>query len=223
MVFVNVVDDPKRCHFIMPAIIDRSPIVMAISSGGEAPVLARLWKEKFESLLPQWTGQLASIAGRYRQQVKQKITNFTYRRHFWERFFRGDIASYASQNDWQKVEQTIKDELANTNEPAGTLFYVSIGDNTPDNLTLKALQTMQLADLVLYDSNTNPEIIELCRKDSDKKIVAENEGEPEINKAIEEGKIVVKLIQQGLSTEQQINFTNQTNHKIHFVKGMSVI
>ncbi|NVK24951.1 MAG: hypothetical protein HWE10_08485 [Gammaproteobacteria bacterium] len=197
-VFVNVVDDPARCHFIFPAIIDRSPIVVAISSGGEAPVLARLWKEKFESLMPQWTGRLAALAGSYRQQVKSKIKDFTLRRHFWERFFRGDIAAKASQNDWQGVKQLIEQTLIDQNQLASSLFYVGTGDNQPDNLTLKALQTMQLADLIIHDAKVNSDIIDLTRKDSDKLLIDttdEQQVAEHINKALSENKIVVRLVE----------------------------
>lgn len=193
-IFVNVVDDPEYCHFITPAIIDRSPIVVAISSGGEAPVLARLWKEKFESLIPQWTGKLASLAGSYRQQVKATITDFTSRRHFWERFFRGDIAAKAGQQDWDGVTQLIEQTLTADNQLAGSAFYVGIGDGNPENLTLKALQAMQLADLIVHDLSVPQEIIELTRKDSDKVTPDQEAIVTTIQDALDRGEIVVRLI-----------------------------
>lgn len=193
-IFVNVVDDPEYCHFITPAIIDRSPIVVAISSGGEAPVLARLWKEKFESLMPQWTGKLAALAGSYRHKVKGTITDFTSRRHFWERFFRGDIAAKAGQQDWDGVEQLIEQTLSDDNKLAGSVFYVGIGNNKPENLTLKALQAMQLADLIVHDQKVSQEIIELTRKDSDKVIPAQEMVITTIQHALDRGEIVVRLV-----------------------------
>ncbi|MBU2918259.1 hypothetical protein KO505_09810 [Psychrosphaera sp. F3M07] len=193
-IFVNVVDDPEYCHFITPAIIDRSPIVVAISSGGEAPVLARLWKEKFESLMPQWTGKLAALAGSYRHKVKGTITDFTSRRHFWERFFRGDIAAKAGQQDWDGVKQLIEQTLSDDNKLAGSVFYVGIGNNNPENLTLKALQAMQLADLIVHDQKVSQEIIELTRKDSDKVIPAQEAVITTIQGALDRGEIVVRLV-----------------------------
>lgn len=193
-IFVNVVDDPVHCHFITPAIIDRSPIIVAISSGGEAPVLARLWKEKFESLMPQWTGKLASLAGSYRHKVKATITDFTSRRHFWERFFRGDIAAKAGQQDWDGVKQLIEQTLTSDNKLAGSIFYVGIGNNNPENLTLKALQAMQLADLIVHDQTVSQEIIELTRKDSDKMIPAQDTIVATIQQALNRGEIVVRLV-----------------------------
>lgn len=167
-IFVNVVDDPARCHFIMPAIIDRSPIVFAISSGGEAPVLARLWKEKLESMIPQWTGKLASLAGSYRQRVKDKYTDFAQRRHFWERFFRGDVAGLAAQGDWQKVTETVEQSLVSNEITQDQSYVVNYGNGEPDNLTIKALQLMQLADVIVYMPNTPEAILDMCRKDADK-------------------------------------------------------
>lgn len=217
-IFVNVVDDPARCHFIMPAIIDRSPIVVAISSGGQAPVLARLWKEKFETLLPQWTGKLATLAGEYRQQVKQQITNFTDRRHFWERFFRGDIAAKAGQQDWDGVKHLIEQTLTSDNQLAGSVFYVGIGDNNPENLTLKALQAMQLADLVVHDSLVSQDIIELTRKDSDKINPAQTELLMTISAALDQGKIVVRLVhgcpEKNPKSQQELKQASFTASKI---------
>ncbi|WP_284144453.1 NAD(P)-dependent oxidoreductase, partial [Serratia marcescens] len=89
-VFCNVVDDPKRASFIMPSIIDRSPIMVAVSSGGKAPVLARLLREKLEAMLPQHLGKLAQLGGSLRQRVKQRFSSLGARRRFWERLFAHD-------------------------------------------------------------------------------------------------------------------------------------
>lgn len=218
-IFVNVVDDPKNCEFIFPAIIDRSPIVMAISSGGEAPVLARLWKEKFESLLPQWTGKLASLAGSYRTQVKQTITDFTARRQFWERFFRGDIASLASQGDWHGVEQNIQQTLVAKSEIAGSVYYVNIGDGTADNLTLKALQSMQLADEIYHDATMPEAILDLCRKDSSRHLI-NDEIVDLINADAAEGKIVCRLVK-GHKTELQLANAESTKVQGSVAAGLT--
>lgn len=220
-IFVNVVDDPEYCHFITPAIIDRSPIVVAISSGGEAPVLARLWKEKFESLMPQWTGKLASLAGSYREKVKQSITDFTSRRHFWERFFRGDIAAKAGQQDWDSVTQLIEQTLSADNQLAGSVFYVGIGNNDPENLTLKALQAMQLADLIVHDANVAQDIIELTRKDSDKTMPQPEAVITTIQSALDKGEIVVRLVHgcplKSQTAQQELK---QASFKAEQVKGI---
>lgn len=172
-IFVNVVDDPKRCHFITPAIIDRSPIVFAISSGGEAPVLARLWKESLEQQIPQWTGKIASLAGSYRQKVKAKFKDFGQRRHFWERFFRGDLASYAAKGDWPGLTEKIEQSLASNETTESQSYTVYYGNGDPENLTIKAMQLMQLADVIVYPEQTPDAILDMCRKDADK-VKAEN-------------------------------------------------
>lgn len=167
-IFVNVVDDPARCHFITPAIIDRSPIVFAISSGGEAPVLARLWKESLEQQIPQWTGKIAALAGSYRQQVKAKFKDFAQRRHFWERFFRGDLASFAAKGEWQALTEKLEQSLLSDETTEDQAFTVYYGNGEPENLTLKALQLMQLADVIVYPEHTPEAILDMCRKDADK-------------------------------------------------------
>ena len=176
-IFVNVVDDPSRCHFITPAIIDRSPIVFAISSGGEAPVLARLWKETLEKQIPQWTGKLASLAGSYRQRVKDKFIDFGQRRHFWERFFRGDIAASAATEQWQTVTDKIERSLAGEETQGNQLFTVFYGDGNSENLTIKALQLMQLADVIVYSKDTPEAILDMCRKDADR-VIAGGDQQP---------------------------------------------
>lgn len=177
-IFVNVVDDPARCHFITPAIIDRSPLVFAISSGGEAPVLARLWKETLEKQIPQWTGRLAALAGSYRQKVKDKFTDFGQRRHFWERFFRGDLAALASKQQWPQITETIERSLAGNETTGNQTFTVCFGDGDPDNLTIKALQLMQLADVIVYPKDTPEAILDMCRKDADKLKAEQLEHQP---------------------------------------------
>ena len=176
-IFVNVVDDPQRCHFITPAIIDRSPLVFAISSGGDAPVLARLWKEKLEAQIPQWTGRLAQIAGQYRTKVKQNITSFAERRHFWERFFRGDVASQAAQGNWQQISQDLDNALTGDSRIPEQKFQVFYGRGEADELTIKALQLMQLADVIVYPEGTPEPILTMCRKDADKVKAGQSEQE----------------------------------------------
>ncbi|KJG15301.1 hypothetical protein UA33_20265 [Photobacterium angustum] len=92
-VLVNVVDDTQRCSFIIPSIVDRSPIIVAISSSGKAPVLARLLREKLEALLPQHLGRMATIAGNFRQRLSQTVSSFSARRYFWEQAFNGRLVT----------------------------------------------------------------------------------------------------------------------------------
>lgn len=169
-IWVNVVDVPHLCTFTFPAIVDRSPITIAISSAGKAPVLARLWKERLESMIPRWTGKLANVAGDFRRHVKAAIPEMSQRRHYWEKIFRGRAVALAELDNWQGVQQELERQLkadANATKPAGQVYLVGAGPGDPDLLTIKALRTMQLADVVVYDQLVSPEIMSLCRKDAD--------------------------------------------------------
>ena len=138
---VNVVDSPDLCSFIVPSIVDRSPIVIAISSAGKAPVLARLIRAKLESTIPHAYGKLAEIAGSFRDKVKSKFDNIEDRRYFWEKVFSGVIAEkvFAGKADEAKVD--IQAQLDNTNSSeTGEVYLVGGGPGDPDLLTFKALR-----------------------------------------------------------------------------------
>lgn len=184
---VNVVDNPELCHFIFPAIVDREPLTIAISSNGKAPVLARLLRARLESMIPQNLGKLAELAGRYREQVKAKLPHITARRQLWEKVFGGEslaaqqahlgidseIAEKVFANDMQTAEQqlaTLIDEwqVQQSTEKLGKVYIVGAGAGDPDLLTFKALRYMQQADIVFYDNLVSAEILDLCRRDATK-------------------------------------------------------
>ena len=146
---VNTVDDQPKCSFIFPSIIDRSPILIAISSFGTAPVLARRLREKLEALLPQHLGPLAQLVGRFRSKVKVKISGFAARRQFWEQVFDSDVVRDVQANQLQQAEQRLEQLLAQPQQQAGEVYVVGAGPGDPELLTLKALQLMQQADLIL--------------------------------------------------------------------------
>ena len=199
--FVNVVDDTQRCSFIVPSIVDRSPLIVAISSSGQSPVLARLIREKLEGLLPQHLGSMASIAGQFRQQLKQTVTTLSARRHFWEKAFSGRFAELIAtgQPEAAKTELT---RLAKTGLTQGEVALIGSGPGDPGLLTLRALQLMQQADVVLYDYLVSDEIMELVRRDAELVCVGKRAGyhsvpQEETNRLIvqyaKEGKRVVRL------------------------------
>lgn len=165
--FVNVVDDQPKCSFIFPSIVDRDPITIAISSAGTAPVLARRIREQLETLLPQYIGELASLAGRFRAQVKQRFNSFAKRRTFWEQAFDSQAASQIAKGDIQGAEQTFTDLLTEKQSEAGEVYIVGAGPGDPELLTLKALQYMQRADVIVYDYLVSDEIMALVRKDAE--------------------------------------------------------
>lgn len=165
-VLANVVDDTPKCSFIVPSIVDRSPIVIAISSAGKAPVLARLLREKLESLVPSHVGRMATLAGEFRDTLKEKVTTLTGRRKFWEMAFDGRFASLVAAGN----EKGAKDELERLTSGVslqGEVALIGAGPGDPGLLTLRALQLMQQADVVLYDYLVSDEIMELCRRDAE--------------------------------------------------------
>lgn len=168
-VLANCVDDPAHCRFITPAIVDRSPVIVAISTGGAAPVLARRLREQLEQLLPQRLGGLARMARRWRSRVKATIDSISARRLFWETFFGGKVADYALAGRVDQAETTAATLLAQQSGQAttGHVGLVGAGPGDAGLLTLRALQLMQLADVVLYDRLVSSEVLDLVRRDAE--------------------------------------------------------
>ena len=169
-IWVNVVDNPELCSFIFPAIIDRSPIIAAVSSGGAAPVLARLLRAKIESIIPSSYGQLATLASQFRKTVQQQINSPTQRRMFWEHVLQGHIAELVFAGKNQQAAQQIEQLIKNTEniQPVGEVYLIGAGSGAVDLLTFRALRLLQQADVVVYDRLVTPEILDLARRDSDK-------------------------------------------------------
>ena len=167
---VNVVDNPALCSFIFPAIIDRSPVIAAVSTGGVSPVLARLLRAKIESVVPAQFGQLAQLAEKFRNKVKQKITQASQRRIFWEQTLQGSVAELVFSGKTEQAEILLQQRLENVAETdnQGEVYLVGAGPGDPDLLTFKALRLMQQADVVVYDRLVSAEVLELARRDSEK-------------------------------------------------------
>ncbi|MDG2955210.1 siroheme synthase CysG [Bisgaard Taxon 10/6] len=163
---VNVVDDQARCSFIFPSIIDRSPIQVAISSGGSAPVLARLLREKLEALLPQHLGAMAEISGKWRHKVKTKLKTVTERRRFWESLFNGRFSQLLKNRQTEAAKKELELQL-NKDYRGGFVSLVGAGPGDAGLLTLKGLQEIQQADVVLYDALVSEDILELVRRDAE--------------------------------------------------------
>jgi uroporphyrin-III C-methyltransferase / precorrin-2 dehydrogenase / sirohydrochlorin ferrochelatase len=174
---VNTVDDQPKCGFIFPSIIDRSPIIIAISSFGTAPVLARRLREKLEALLPQHLGPLAELVGRFRSKVKAKIAGFAARRQFWESVFDSDVVRDVQANQLAMAEQRLTQLLDASQPQAGEVYVVGAGPGDPELLTLKALQLMQQADVVVYDYLVSPQIMQLVRRDAQQICVGKKAGQ----------------------------------------------
>ena len=201
--FCNVVDAPAQASAIMPSIIDRSPLMIAVSSGGRAPVLARLLREKLEALLPQHLGKLAALAGTLRQRVKQQYATGAERRRFWEKLFVSDRLAQSLANNEAPRAAALTDELfSQPLDKRGELVLVGAGPGDPGLLTLKGLQQIQQADIVVYDRLVSDEVLQLARRDAEKIFVGKRAGhhcvpQEEINQILLEqaqrGKRVVRL------------------------------
>ncbi|MBS4636388.1 MULTISPECIES: siroheme synthase CysG [Aeromonas] len=176
-IFANVVDDPKRSSFIMPSIIDRSPLMVAISSGGKAPVLARLLREKLEALLPQHLGAVATFAGSLRERVKARFAIMGERRRFWERLLGADRLGQAlARGDHASANQLADNLFADESQTGGEVVLVGAGPGDPGLLTLHALRHMQQADVVVYDRLVSDEVMALVRRDAKRIFVGKQAG-----------------------------------------------
>ncbi len=201
---VNVVDNPTLSTVIFPAIVDRSPIIVAVSSSGSSPVLTRLLRAKLETLLPSSYAKLAKLAEKFREKVKQHFSHSEQRRIFWEKVLQGPIAEQVLAGREQQAEQQLQQLLDNTKDQAsqGEVYLIGAGPGDPDLLTFRALRLMQQADVVLYDRLVSPTIIDLCRRDADRIYVGKqrsNHSVPQenINQLLvdlaKQGKRVVRL------------------------------
>ncbi|CEL30069.1 MULTISPECIES: siroheme synthase CysG [Pseudomonas] len=175
---VNVVDAPALCSVIFPAIVDRSPLIVAISSGGDAPVLARLIRAKIETWIPSTYGQLAGLAARFRNQVKNLFPDVQQRRGFWEDVFQGPIADRQLAGQGTEAERLLQAKIdGEATITTGEVYLVGAGPGDPDLLTFKALRLMQQADVVLYDRLVAPAILDLCRRDAERVYVGKRRAD----------------------------------------------
>jgi uroporphyrin-III C-methyltransferase/precorrin-2 dehydrogenase/sirohydrochlorin ferrochelatase len=166
---VNVVDAPDLCTFTMGSIIDRSPIVIAVSSEGNAPVLARYIRTKIETMLPAGYGRIAAIAGEFRDKVKAKFATTQERRRFWEDAFQGPVVERVLAGQEQAARDLLQNLIDNQDKPTnkGEVFLVGGGPGDPDLLTFRALRLMQQCDVCVYDKLVSPEVMELVRRDAE--------------------------------------------------------
>jgi len=167
---VNVVDNPDLCSFIMPSIIDRSPIIAAVSSGGAAPVLARMIRSKLETLIPAGLGRLATLAARFRNQVKAHFSEINQRRLFWEKVLQGEVAELVFAKREGAAADLLEKQLleSDATQSAGEVYLVGGGPGDPELLTFRALRLMQQADVVLHDRLVSEDVLNLTRRDAER-------------------------------------------------------
>lgn len=167
-ILVNSVDDLPHCRFMVPAIIDRSPLVVSIATNGKSPVLSRQIRTQLEASIPHGMGKLAEFSGKWRAAVKAKIENPDERRIFWEDLYASPLKEQVFNDNIAEADRLIEQALMEWKAPKGEVYLVGAGPGDPELLTLKALRLMQQADVVIYDRLVSPAIMDLCRRDAEK-------------------------------------------------------
>jgi uroporphyrin-III C-methyltransferase/precorrin-2 dehydrogenase/sirohydrochlorin ferrochelatase len=197
---VNVADRPELCDFIMPAIIDRGPLVIAISTGGASPILGRMLKARLETLIPAAYGRLAHLMGVFRARVAEAIPSSTIRRRFWEAVLEGPVAEAALAGNESAAEaylaRAVEGARAETETARGEVYLVGAGPGDPDLLTFRALRLMQKADAVLYDRLTDERAMNLVRREAERIYVGKRPDDHELPQE-EISALLVKLARQG--------------------------
>ncbi|OXY80502.1 siroheme synthase CysG [Oceanimonas doudoroffii] len=198
---VNKADDSKRSAVIFPSVVERFPLQVALSTGGKAPWLARLLRARLDALLPSHWGALAEVAGRLRQRVKNTLGNSDERRRFWARTQDDStLNAFLKHGNLAAAEKWLQQEVQQPS--SGEVILVGAGPGDPDLLTIKALNELQKADVVLYDQLVSDEIMALIRPEAERIPVGKKAGnhsvpQDQINQLLVDhalaGKRVVRL------------------------------
>jgi uroporphyrin-III C-methyltransferase/precorrin-2 dehydrogenase/sirohydrochlorin ferrochelatase len=182
-VLVNVVDDAARSAFIFPAIVDRSPLIVAVGTAGHSPTLARRVRTQIEALLPERLGALAQWAGQWREEVARALPDLPARLRFWDGFFSGDVATRLLAGNDTGAEAAMQQALGRARSPAtprlGEAYLIGVGPGDPDLLTLRAQQLLQQADVLLHDRLVPQVILDRARRDAVRINVGKTPGKHE--------------------------------------------
>lgn len=173
---VNVVDAPQLSQGFIPAIVSRGRIQIGIGTGGSSPVLARFVRTRLEQALPQGLERLAEFADRWQLRVRQVIDTVSTRRQFWERHLSGAAGQAALSNEPTLADSILTTALDSEHKPQGRVTLVGAGPGDASLLTLKGLQRLQEADVVLYDKLVSPEVLSLARRDAQMEDVGKRRG-----------------------------------------------
>ncbi len=196
---VNVVDAPELCSFIVPSIVDRSPVIVAVSSGGAAPVLSRLLRTRLETMLPAAYGRLALLAETFRDRVKRRFGTLAQRRRFWEEALQGPVAELVLTGRERAAKLAMEVALQQDTPgslSAGEVYLVGAGPGDPDLLTFRALRLMQQADVVVYDRLVAPAILDFAHRGAERIYVGKANGEHSVPQA-EINRLLVRLARDG--------------------------
>ncbi len=197
----NIADNPELCDFIMPALVDRSPLMIAIGSGGTSPLLVRTLKARLETTIPAAFGRVAEFAGRYRQRVKESIPNIARRLRFWETMIDGPVVEHLFSGQQESAAALMERQLSEAaadgdRPPRGEVYLVGTGPGDPDLLTFRALRLMQQADVVLYDRLIGEGILNLVRRDANRIYVGKMKDEHAVRQE-DIGKMMVRYAKDG--------------------------
>ena len=165
-VLVNCVDDGNRSSALFPAIVDRGPVTVAISTGGASPTLARRLRERIEAVLPSSLGPLATFLASHRQRIKAALPDVRARQRFWDHAIDSELAALVARGDYEQSDQAL-DAALRTPLGTGSVALVGAGPGDPDLLTLKALRCLQRADVVYHDSLVADAVLARCRRDAE--------------------------------------------------------
>ncbi len=199
---VNIVDRPALCTYITPSVIDRAPLAIAVSSGGAAPVLARLLRARIEALIPPAYGRLAALAERWKDRIRTRLPDVVLRRRVLERALSGRVADLVLAGQDDAAERELERELDQGPNPAGIVHLVGAGPGSADLLTLRAQRLLGEADVIVHDRLVTPEVLDMARRDADRILVGKARAnhtmpQEEINALLvrlgREGRKVVRL------------------------------
>ena len=165
---VNVVDRPALCSFITPAVIDRSPITIAVSSGGAAPVLARLIRARIEAMVPPALGRLAAIADEFKAEIRRYLPDTALRRRVLERALGGRVADLVAAGDDDAARREMTQQIAQGAEPSGIVYLVGAGPGASDLLTLRAHRLLGEADVIVHDRLIGDDVLDMARRDAER-------------------------------------------------------
>jgi uroporphyrin-III C-methyltransferase / precorrin-2 dehydrogenase / sirohydrochlorin ferrochelatase len=196
---VNVVDNPALCSFIMPSVVNRDPVQIAISTGGASPVLARLLRARLETMVPSAYGRLALLMQDFRDRVKQRFTSMQQRRRFWEQVLQGPVAEMLFAGQDKAALEALEKQLEDVDseiDRGGEVYLVGGGPGDPDLLTFRALRLMQQAEVILYDRLVAPVIVDMCRKDAERIYVGKEQDRHAVPQA-EINQLLVKHAKAG--------------------------
>jgi uroporphyrin-III C-methyltransferase/precorrin-2 dehydrogenase/sirohydrochlorin ferrochelatase len=165
---VNVVDRPDLCSFITPAVVDRDPITIAVSSGGAAPVLARLIRARIEAMIPPAFGRLAALAGTFKAEIRRRFPDTALRRRVLERALGGRVADLAMAGDEDGARAELTRQIAGDPDPSGIVYLVGAGPGAADLLTLRAHRLLGEADVIVHDRLVGDDVLDMARRDADR-------------------------------------------------------